>query len=824
MINDIRYALRLLTKNPAFAGVVVLTLALGIGANAAIFSLLDQVLLQSLPVANPDQLVVLSVYDSKAPEMDSSFSYLMYQDLRDRNSAFSGVIARGGTQMNVSYGDQTERVSGELVSGNFYEVLGVRPWVGRLFTQDDDRTPGAHPVTVLSYRFWESRFNKDPNLIGKTILINEHPMTVLGVTPPTFYGVDLTNNPDVRVPLMMTPVFNPLPPTRMQSRRHQWLSVMARRKADVSPEQAQASLSVTYQQIRQSEAEQLTANGTKFNREKFMAQRIAAIPGDQGFRHLQVELRTSLLLLFGATCAVLLILCANLANLMMARATVRAQEITVRLALGAGRLRLLRQWLTEGVVLSTIGGVVGIFIALWIKAGLIAFIAPDYRQNLNASFDWRLYAFILGVSLLLGIAFSLAPAIQAGKTDVNNVLKSGGKGSINPGSRLRRVLVVAEVALSLMLFIGAGLLMKSFWILTRVNPGFQSDHLLTLRVSLPEQKYSDDAQVIEFYKNIPVRFSALPGVQAVSAVNRLPISGGDPHGDLTIEGRTFAAGDAPGVSFRRILPNYFRAMGIPLLQGREFDDRDTGGRPDVVIVNQKMAQRYWPDGDAVGKRIKIGPAETEPWVTIVGVVGNVNHTGLDAEPDFATYEPHAKRPWSEMTVLVRTSGDPLSLAAPVQRELKSAESEILIEDVGTMNRRLELSVTPQRMNLVLLGTFAFIALVLATAGIYAVMAHSVAQRTQEIGVRMALGAQLRDVLTMVLRSGITLTLLGISIGLIGAFGLTRLMSKLLFGVTPTDAVTFASVAAILFVVALLACYIPARRATKVDPMVALRYE
>jgi putative ABC transport system permease protein len=341
---------------------------------------------------------------------------------------------------------------------------------------------------------------------------------------------------------------------------------------------------------------------------------------------------------------------------------------------------------------------------------------------------------------------------------------------------------------------------------------------------LPEQKYSQDSQVIEFFRNVPERLSTLPGVKAVSAVNRLPISGGDPHGDLTIEGRTFAAGETPGVSYRRILPNYFRAMGIPLLQGREFDDRDTGGKPDVVIINRKMAERYWPDGDAIGKRIKVGAPENEPWVTIVGVVGNVNHTGLDAEPDFATYEPHAKRPWSSMTLLVRTTGDPSSLAAPVQRELKNAEKEILIEDVVTMNRRLDLSVAPQRMNVVLLATFAFIALVLAAVGIYGIMAHSVTQRTQEIGLRMALGAQLQDVLQMVLRSGMSLALIGIAIGLVGAFFLTRLMRTLLFGVTPTDAVTFASVAVILFVVALLACYIPARRATRVDPLVALRYE
>src|SRR5215510_11808774 len=414
MFQDIHYALRMLTKNPGFTAVVVLTLALGIGANTAIFSITDKVLLQSLPVRDPDQLVVLSAYDPKeGPDYRSSFSYAMYQDLRDRNDVFSGVITRGGAQMNVSYADQTERVRGELVSGNFFDVLGVRPWAGRLFTQDDDRTPGAHPVAVLSYTYWESRFNKDPNLIGKTILVNEQPLTVLGVTPPGFYGITLANNPDVRVPLMMTPVFNPLPPTRLQSRRHQWLSVMARRKPDVTPEQAQASLSVLYQQIRQFEAQQLPATVSTFDREQFLAGRIAALPGDQGIRHLQTEMRTSLLLLFGATCAVLLILCANLTNLMMARATVRAQETGVRLALGAGRLRLLRQWLTEGVVLSLIGGAVGVFIALWLKLGLIAFIPPDFRTNLSNSFDWRLYVFIIAVAIVLGIAFSLAPAIQS---------------------------------------------------------------------------------------------------------------------------------------------------------------------------------------------------------------------------------------------------------------------------------------------------------------------------------------------------------------------------------------------------------------------------
>src|SRR6185503_8327314 len=486
--------------------------------------------------------------------------------------------------------------------------------------------------------------------------------------------------------------------------------------------------------------------------------------------------------------------------------------------------RVIRQSLVESLLLSLMGGGLGFLLAMWTLTWLLLHLPEGFPRSSEIGTNAAVFGFAFGISMLTGIVFGLVPAIQATRTHVNEALKTGGKGSIASGSRLRRALVVAEVALSLMLFIGAGLLMKSFWLLTNVNPGLQADHLLTLHVALPEQKYTEAARVIDFYKQMPERLASLPGVKAVSAVNRLPISGGDPHGDLTIEGHTFAAGEAPGVSYRRILPNYFRAMGIPLLQGREFDDRDSGGKPDVVIVNQKMAQRYWPNGNAIGKRIKVGAPENEPWMTIVGVVGNVNHTGLDAEPDFATYEPHAKRPWSEMTLLVRTVGDPQSLAAPVQRELKNAESEILIEDVVTMNRRLDLSVAPQRLNVVLLATFAFIALVIAAVGIYGIMAHSVAQRTQEIGLRMALGAQVRDVLQMVLRSGMMLALIGIGIGLVGAFFLTRLMRTLLFGVTPTDALTFASVAVILFVVALLACYIPATRAAKVDPLIALRYE
>ena len=824
MINDIRYALRMLTKNPAFAGVVVLTLALGIGANAAIFSLLDQVLLQSLPVANPEQLVVLSVYEAKQPDGDSSFSYPMYQDLRDRNSVFSGVIARGGTQMNVSYGDQTERVRGELVSGNFYEVLGVRPWVGRLFTQDDDRTPRAHPVAVLSYKFWESRFNKDPNLIGKTILVNEQPVTVLGVTPPGFYGVDLSNNPDVRVPLMMTPVFNPLPLTRLQSRRHQWLSVMARRKADVSPEQAQASLSVTYQQIRESEAEQLTANGTKFNRERFMAQRIAAIPGDQGLRYLQVELRTSLWLLFGATCAVLLILCANLANLMMARATVRAQEITVRLALGAGRLRLLRQWLTEGVVLSTIGGVVGIFIALWIKAGLIAFVPPDYRQNLNASFDWRLYVFILGVSLLLGIAFSLAPAIQAARQVFAPGLRFESR-SFTAASKLlslRSGLILVQVALSLPLLVSAALLLRTLQNLRAFDTGFGKDNVLLASVNPALNGYSKE-RTAAFYDELMARTRALPGVRFASLASDSPISGGWDQNGIVVEGYTPREGERMTSDATYVSSDYFKTLEIPFLTGRDFDERDRLGTPRVVIVNEKMAKHYFGStSNALGKRIGL---DDVPDMTIVGVVKDAQYINLRESLRRHFYVPVAQdSTLTNLTLHVKTSSDPNGVAEQLRAALKALDPHLPLYNIKTLSTEIDESLIQERMVTWLSTAFGLLATLLTALGLYGVLTFSVARRTREIGIRVALGAQRRDVFRLIMIRGVILVAVGVVIGLGASFALSRFLGSLLFGVTPNNLTTLVGVSIGLIAVALLACYIPARRATKVDPLVALRYE
>ena len=824
MLTDIRYALRMLAKNPAFAGVVILTLALGIGANAAIFSLLDTVLLQSLPVTNPDQLAVLSVYDPKeGPGIDSSFSYPMYQDLRDRNSIFSGVIARAGAQLNVSYGDQTERVSGEFVSGNFFEVLGVRPWAGRLFTPDDDRNPGAHPVAVLSYRFWESRFNKDPNLIGRTILVNEHPVTVLGVTPPAFYGVDLSSNPDVRVPMMMTPVFNPLPPTRMQSRRHQWLSVMARRKADVSPEQAQASLSVLYQQIREVEAQQLPSTVSAAGKERFLAQRIALVPGDQGLRHLQTEMRTSLWLLFGATCAVLLILCANLANLMMARATVRAQETAVRLALGAGRLRLLRQWLTEGVVLAVMGAAAGVFIAFWIKAGLMAFIPADYRINLGSSFDWRLFAFIFAVAILLGLAFSLAPAIQAARQVFAPGLRFESRSFTSAGKLLsvRSGLILVQVALSLPLLVSAALLLRTLQNLRAVDTGFGKENVLLASVNPTLNGYSKE-RTTAFYDDLLAKTRALPGVKAASLATDSPISGGWDRLGIVVEGYTPREGERMSTDATWVSSDYFKALEIPFVSGRDFDERDRIGAPKVVIVNEKMAKYFFGTTDVIGKRIGL---DSVPDRTIIGVVKDAQYVNLRESVRRHFYIPTTQEETlTGLTLHVKTRADTSVVAEQLRAELKALDPHLPLYNIKSLSTEIDESLVQERLVTWLSAAFGLLATLLTALGLYGVLTFSVARRTREIGIRVALGAQRRDVFRLIMVRGVVLVVVGVAVGVAASIAFSRLLSALLFGVTPNSVTTLAAVSAGLIAVALLACYLPARRATKVDPLVALRYE
>jgi len=821
---DLRYALRMLRKKPGFTLVAVLTLALGIGANAALFSLTDAVLLQSLPVKDPDQLTTISTIEpSSGPDLDNSFSYPMYQDLRDKNDVFSGVLARGGAQMNMSYEGRNDRVIGELVSGNYFEVLGIRPWAGRLFTQDDDRTPGAHPVAVLSYGFWERRFGKDPAVVGKTILVNENPLTVIGVSPPGFYGIELTSNADVRVPLMMTLVFNPLPKTRLQSRRHQWLTLMARRKDGVTQAQAESKLEVAYQQIRSGEAQQLSADTSATERQRFLDRKIQLGDGSQGFQRLQREMKTPLLLLFGGTCVVLLILCANLANLMLARDAVRDQEIAVRLALGAGRLRLLRQWLTEAILLSVLGAIAGVLVASWVKTALVAFMPPDYRMNLDLPLSWRFIGFTLLVSLVVGVGLGLAPALRAARGRSAVALRGESRTFVSGGGlfSLRSGLILVQVALSLPLLIVSALFLNSLQKMRGADTGFGKNNVLVGSINPTLNGYSQEKTQV-FYRDLLLGLRALPGVQSASLSSDSPISGGWDREGLVIEGYQPAEGERVNAQSSIISPDYFRSLGITLVAGRDFNDQDKAEAPKVAIINEMLARKYFGSANPIGR--KIG-TDDKPDTVIVGVVKDAQYISLREPALRHFYEPIAQQPrLFDLTMHIKTVGEPTALVDLVRAQVQRLDPHLPLYEVKTLATQIDESITQERLVTWLCTAFGLLATLLTALGLYGVLAFSVAQRTKEIGIRVALGAQARDVMKLIIGQGMLLVIVGVALGLAASFAVTRLIASLLFGVTPTNAATFIAVSVGLALLALFACYIPARRATKVDPLVALRYE
>ena len=823
VLQDIRFALRMLRKNPAFSLIVVATLALGIGANAAMFSLTDRVLLQKLPVNNPDQLALLATQSPSDFEASSSFSYPMYQALRDRNDVFTGMIARAGISMNVSYGDQNERVSSDLVSGNYFEVLGVRPWAGRLFTQADDRTPGAHPLAVISYGFWQRRFGGAQSIIGKTILANEHPLTVIGVTPPNFYGVYLSSAPEVWVPLMMTPVYNPLPADRLTRRTHQWLTVMARRKDGVSEAQARASLAVLYHQIRESDAAQLGDKLAGRDRERFFARTTVLQPGGQGFRTLQEKMSTALWVLFGATCFVLLILCANLTNLMMARATVRAPEIAVRLALGASRFRLLRQWLTEGLLLSLCGGLAGIFVAIWIRAGLLVFVPAQTRGNLNQPFGWRFAGFIVLTSIVVGLLFSLAPAIQAARAQSTPSLQLESRSFTAAGRllSLRSGLVLLQVTLSLPLLIGAILLLQSLQNLRAVDTGFSKSNVLFARVNPSLNGYSNDKSR-DFFNELLARIQALPGVTVASLANDSPLSGGIDRSRVIVEGYQAQEDEGMDIDATYISPDYFKTLDLPLVAGRDFTAEDVITSPKVAIINQKMSRYFFGNRDPIGKRMGLSGVTD---MTIVGVVKDAKYINLREPMLRHFYTPIMQQPnVLDLTLQIRTNGDPATLAGAVRNEVKNIDPHIPLYNVKTLASEIDQSLIQDRLVTWLATAFGILATLLVVIGLYGVVSFSVVRRTREIGIRVALGAQRRHVFLMVIKHGVVLVIGGAVVGTLAAIALSRLISGLLFGISPTNALTFAGAGIGLVIVATLACYLPARRATRVDPLEALRYE
>lgn len=803
-IQDLRYAGRMQRKNPGFTIVAIIALALGIGANTAIFSVVNTVLLRPLPYKDPERLAMVWEDASKHGYPRDTPAAANFVDWRDQNTTFESMAAIADESFNLTGVGDPERLEGRLVSANLFPLLGVDPQIGRTFTNEEDQ-PGSNRVAVLSYGLWQRRFGGDNGIVGKPLNLNGDTYTVVGVMPARFQFP--SSDDELWAPIAFTT-------DQATNRNRHYLQVVGRLKPGVSLEQAQTEMSTIaarlQQQYPQSNAD-LGAAVTSLH------------------EHLVGDIRPALLILLGAVGLVLLIACANVANLLLARAAVRQKEIAVRVALGARRGRLIRQFLTESVLLATVGGVVGLGIAYGGLVLLRAFIPENISQAREISMDLKVLGFTFAVSVITGLIFGLAPALQAARFNQTETLKEGGRDSAtgSSGKRIRGLLVMSEVAVSLVLLIGAGLLINSFLRLRNVDPGFSADNLLTMKFVLPEPKYADFERRTAFYSDLVQRVEGLAGVKSAAVTTNLPLYRQGNSISFSIEGRPAPPpGQEQIVVTRIVSPGYFATMSIPFLSGRPFTDQDTPTTPRVVVISETMARRYWPGEDPVGKRIGAGRIQRpEDWIQIVGVVKDVRQFELTAEPRPQMYLSYRQAGFfAPRDLVVKTDVDPASLAATVRKTVWEIDKDQPVSNIKTMEEILLDSIARQRFSMLLLAIFAAVALILAAVGIYGVMSYSVAQRTHEIGIRMALGAQTGAVLKLAVSYGLKLVIAGIVIGLIAAFALTRVMSTLLFGVTATDPATFTLISLLLIGVAALASYIPARRATKVDPIIALRYE
>jgi putative ABC transport system permease protein len=802
LLQDIRYSIRVLLKSPGFTVVALLTLTLGIGANSAIFSVVNAVLLRPLPYEESERLVFIT---ERSPVLEGmSVAYPNYLDWREQNGVFDNIGVYRRVGVNLTGNGEAERLSGGEVSAEVFNALRAKPVLGRTFLEEEDR-PGANPVVVLGYGLWQRRFGRSENVIGETLTLNAKAHTVIGIMPPDFRfpsGVDLW------IPVGL----NADNPSWVRG-NHPGLYAVARLKPGVTTSQAQAEMDTIAVQIEQQYPQ------------SNLGSRVTITPL---FNRIVGDIRPALLVLLAAVGFVLLIACANVANLLLARAAARQKEIAVRMALGATRSRLIRQLLTESVLLSVAGGALGLLLAVWGIDLLIAISPNNIPRFTEIKLDNRVLGFTAGIALMTGILFGLAPALHASKLNLNEMLKEGGR-SATAGSRRQRIrglLVVSEVAIALVLLISAGLLIKSFLRLQQVDPGFNPDNVLTAGIPLPRTKYLEPEKRITFYEALFSRIATLPGVQAVGAVSELPVEGGS-QTYFVVEDRPIPPREEiPLTEYSLVSAGYFDAMELRLLSGRKFEQQDVRNGPSVCIIDENFARQYWPDQDPIGKRLKYGGADPgNPWTTVVGVLANVKYNGLDQEsPRVQIYLPYKQSTFLGASLVIRTAGDPKNLVAAVRNEVSAIDPDLPIYEVRTMNEVINESVASRRLYMTLLGIFAGVAMILAAIGLYGVMAYSVAQRAHEIGIRMALGAQPGDVLRLVVKQGMALTLAGVATGLICAFALTRLLSSLLFGVSATDLSTFVIISVILAGVALVACFVPARRATKVDPMIALRYE
>lgn len=810
ILQDIRYGIRMLRKSPSVSIVATIALALGIGANTAIFSVVNAVLLRPLPFPNSDSLMSVFEKDQTRGLARGSYSYPNFFDLREQNHVFEHIAAYHDSDFIMTGGGDPVRLQGGVVTADLFPVLGVSPLLGRTFSPNEDKPTETGRVVVLSQRLFASRFNSDASILNKQITLDGKSYTIIGVMPHGF-EFPIQNEP---LDLWTTIADDAAGNTPMTAQRGaHFLRLIARLKPGVTQVQAQADVDTIAARLEQQYPDTNTHKGIQIE------SALTALVGD---------IRPALLILLGAVACVLLIACANVANLQLARAMTRHKEMSIRSALGASRARVIRQLLTESVLLSLAGGAIGLVLAVWWSDLLIALGKQDIPRAIQVGLDWRVLGFTLVVSVLTGVIFGLVPAFHSAKTELTESLKEGrGAGGGARRNRIRGVLVVVELAVAVVLLVGAGLLIQSLWRLRHVSSGLQSQNVLTFNVALPDVRYSSEKQA-RFYRDLLTRVRTLPGVQSASAILPLPLSGDRFQISFQIDGRPVAPKDQPSADLFVIEANYFHTMGIPILNGRDFEDRDEHKSTPVVIVTDTFARQYFPGESPIGKRIKPGLStwddEKSTMREIVGVVADIRNRALNTEPKPAYYLPQSQVPFNQLIVVMKTSTDPNSLINGATREVRSLDQELPVFGVKTMDEYIASSVAAPRFNTTLLSIFAAVALVLTVIGLYGVMSYSVAQRTNEIGIRMALGAQTRDVLRLIVKQGLRLVLIGLVLGMAGALALTRLLSSLLFGVGTKDPMTFVAIATLLALVALVACYVPAWRATKVDPLEALRYE
>jgi len=815
LIKDIRYGIKSLLKQPGFLAVGVLSIALGIGVNTTIFSFINTALFRPLPFPESQELV--RVWDG------NSSSYPDYAAYRDEGKVFSGLAAYAQRPLNLNVNGESQRIWGEMVTGNYFDVLKVKPALGRGFLAEEDRTPGTHPVVVISNALWRRDFGSDPAIIGKGINLNNHSYTVIGVMPENFVGATVISRPDLWVPMMSEPLINPGSKS-LTSPDEGWLMVLGRLRPDAKLAAAQVAVETIAGRLHEERRARNSGPEERGGRVVAVVAARGLMVPPQG----QTPVFLVITILMTVCSLVLLVACANVGNMLLARALNRRKEVAVRLALGAGRWRIVRQMLTESVLLSFLGGVVGLLLASW-STSLLANLLPQTLTGNSippdVSPDARVFIYAFLLSVLTGVVFGLAPALQASKPDVVAALKDeklwfgAGRRRFSP----RNLLVVTQIAVSLLLMITAGLFIRNLRNTRNAQPGFALDNALMMSFDLDLANYNA-ARGKVFEDQLLTRVRALPQVSAASLAESVPLGSGGSTSGLFVEGEPAPEqfDESSMLLHNTVAPDYFRAMGIPFVQGRDFNDSDTMSSPGVIIVNETLARRLAPEGNALGKRLRMD--SKGDYLEVVGVVRDAKYEQLAEKPRFFGYRPLSQRYRGTMTLQVRTTSDPLAAISQVRSEVRALDQNLPLTNVETMQEHMRLQLAPARLLALLSSALGVLALLLAAIGLYGVMAYVVGSRTREIGIRMALGAQVSGVRRLVIGQGLRLALIGIALGMVAAFGLTRVLQSVLYGVGANDPLTFIGVAVLWLAVALLACYVPARRATKVDPLVALRYE